>query len=416
MHSLLIFPVSAAINKIPAGGQFFIGESDLDITSAIGDSYQIAWWGAGSDSKYDQPDDIQTVSNPNSFFVDPDIFKGKIGNWYQWDNNAKVVLAFNIQEPELDIEIWDGTLNKEITNGEILIGNFGNFLIITNMGNIVSRPGYYPGDAPFKIKVLGEDGTRYYDFLIGTGSEENSLINLAVNRNSWYWVSPDINHNFPASVDGWNTAALNNLGEPIYELGFYTVWVECNANGMKDNYQDPFGGAYPESTIKSVTLVSSNNEKPLSSSNLVDIDLNEKPKIDSINAESWYKKGKELSDSGYYEDAVESYKNAIIADPKLLKSWSDLGYVLLRLGRYEEAINACDQAIQLKPDYDFAWMIKGYNLFELKRYEEALNACDKVIRIEPDDEFAWSLKVDILDAMGNSKEADIAREKVNEFE
>ncbi|MGV8108954.1 DUF3821 domain-containing protein [Methanospirillum sp.] len=283
----LFYPVTGMINKVPAGGQIFIGESGLDISIAIQDSTHIAHWSEDSSPDIDEPDYIHTISNSKSFFVHPTIYVGKEGKWYQWHDNTKGPLAFDILEPQLDLKIWDGTDDKDITDGDVKIGNYVNFLIETNMGSIITRPGYQPGDAPFRIKILDENWVKYYDHLKGKNGKENSLINLGVNKESWYWISPDNQHDSPTSGDGWNTAALNNFGESLYEPILYAVWVECNANGMKDNYLTPDGLEYNWKTvspIRSITLTTTDDKKTLSGTNY---DLKEKE--EDVSDNGWYR-------------------------------------------------------------------------------------------------------------------------------
>lgn len=293
----VFFPVTGTINKIPAGGVIYIGESGLDITSAIGGCTQIAHWSEHSTPGIDEPDYIRTISDSNSFFAHPTVFVGKEGNWYQWHDNVKGPLAFNILDPQLDLKIWDGTEDKDITDGDVKVGNYVNFLIETNMGFLITRPGYHPGDAPFRIKILDENGVKYYDYLIGKDNKENTLTNLKVNKESWYWVSPDVKHDSPTPEDGWNTAALNDLGESLYEPIFYTVWVECNANGMKDNYLNSDGLEYywkTVSPIRSVTLTTTDGKKTLS-----DINYDLKENEGDISDNEWYQKN----------DFIEKHQN-----------------------------------------------------------------------------------------------------------
>ena len=252
--ALVAFPASAAINKIPAGGEVFLGEKGLDVSAATGGASQIAWWQPGTNTETEQPADIQQVTNAQSFYVSPDIFVGKTGNWYQWNGSTKGPLAFNIKEPSLNLKIWDGSVNEDVTGKAIPVGNYGNFVVETNMQSIITRPGYQPADAPFKIKVKSADGGVYTN-LVGNNGKEIALTQLAVNQQLWYWVSPDNKHTEPASNDGWNTAAEDKYGNRMYKAGTYTVWSECNANGMKDQYTAPDGSDYTGKTISAVKSV-----------------------------------------------------------------------------------------------------------------------------------------------------------------
>ena len=57
---------------------------------------------------------------------------------------------------------------------------------------------------------------------------------------------------------------------------------------------------------------------------------------------------------------------------------------LVRFNRYEEALESYDQAIKLKPDYAEAFYNRGIVLVSLKRFEEALESYDQTIKIKPD--------------------------------
>jgi len=252
--AIMVFPAAATISKIPAGGEIFLGEKSLDVSAATGSVNQIAWWQPGTNTDTEQPADIQQVTNAQSFYVSPDIFVGKTGNWYQWNGSVKGALAFNIKEPSLNLKIWDGSVNEDVTGKAIPVGNYGNFVVETNMQSIITRPGYQPADAPFKIKVKSADG-GVYTTLTGNNGKDIPLTALAVNQQLWYWVGTDDKHTAPATNDGWNTAAEDKYGNRMYKAGTYTVWAECNANSMKDQYTAPDGSDYTGKTVSAVKSV-----------------------------------------------------------------------------------------------------------------------------------------------------------------
>ena len=252
--AIVSLPASAAINKIASGGEIFIGEKGLDVSAATGSANQIAWWQPGTNTETEQPADIQQVTNAQTFYVSPDIFVGKTGNWYQWNGSVKGTLAFSIKEPSLNLKIWDGSTNKDATGKAIPVGNYGNFVVETNMQSIITRPGYTPADAPFVIKVKSADG-GVYTSLVGNNGKAWPLVLLGVNQQLWYWVGSNDQHTAPAANDGWNTAADDKYGNRMYKAGTYTSWAECNANGMKDMYKAPDGSDYTGKTVSPVKSV-----------------------------------------------------------------------------------------------------------------------------------------------------------------
>src|SRR5690606_3892530 len=61
--AMLILPASAAVNQIAQGGDVFIGEEGLDVTAAVGNFTQIAWFASGTTPATDTPNYIVAVGN-----------------------------------------------------------------------------------------------------------------------------------------------------------------------------------------------------------------------------------------------------------------------------------------------------------------------------------------------------------------
>jgi len=119
----------------------------------------------------------------------------------------------------------------------------------------------------------------------------------------------------------------------------------------------------------------------------------------SHDANAWYYKGLALSDkvvliqsgeslnatgtdqdiTGYLEDALKAYEEAIKINPKYLTAWKNKGNVLYALAKYNESIQAYERAIEIDQKYALAWYGKGLALSKLGRYDEAVNAYDRAI-------------------------------------
>jgi len=241
MVQLIIFcPVSASIATISQGNEVFIGECGLDISSAIGNAQQIAWWSTDSKHTENPPSYIVTIDNPQNFYISPEIFVGKTGKWYQWTDNEIGSLAFYVLDPFLTISIHDKTHGREIKSGEeVLQGNILNFVIDSNMQSFVVRPKYSNEDEFFKIAVKNPQGDEY-SYLVDSTGQPKSLTSLIIGKSGWVW----------SAKDGWDTGIKEkNSGEPYYQEGVYHIWVECNANGMKNNYLAPDGLEYAGKTV-----------------------------------------------------------------------------------------------------------------------------------------------------------------------
>jgi Domain of unknown function (DUF3821) len=204
----LVSPVVAALNTIPMGGTAFIGEQGLDITATGAKSgSSIAWFTGSANVATGAPAAVVTVDDPSNFYVAPLSFSGKTGQWYLFPEKT---LAFYVEDPSLSVRIYDDTSQFEVSGTVTWVpkGDVVSFTIESDLYKMAYRPGVT--GAPVTIRVRSPDGTEY------TQLSGNSLADIMVNSAS-YSTGPI-----------WSTGS--------YTSGTYTVWAECNANGMKDNY------------------------------------------------------------------------------------------------------------------------------------------------------------------------------------
>jgi tetratricopeptide (TPR) repeat protein len=84
---------------------------------------------------------------------------------------------------------------------------------------------------------------------------------------------------------------------------------------------------------------------------------------------------------GHYQEALESFDEAIQIDPEYVELWVWRGVALASLKRYEEALTNFDKAIELKPDKAKIWNLRGQILLRLKRTGEASSSYDKALQL-----------------------------------
>jgi len=200
-------------NQVPAGGTVYIGEEGLDISASVplGNTY-IAWWSSGASIIGSPPDYQILVANPANFYISPTEFGSRTGNWYVMP--AKTV-AFNVKDPQLSIRIEDVSVNVDVTeNGWVYRGDEIRFRIDSNLADLTGRG---VDGAPVTIKVQGPDGGIYTALVNKTGA--TNLLSVPVTTTPYY------------------TGAFWDTGNSAYTPGTYTIWAECNANRMKDNYE-----------------------------------------------------------------------------------------------------------------------------------------------------------------------------------
>lgn len=211
-------PVFAAINTIRPGETVFIGEQGLDVTLAMDGDTQIGWWASGASIGDSSPTSgFVSVSSPTSFSLSPNIFGSQKGVWYHLDPSGQANgTAFNVADPQLAIFIDDTTVNVDVTDKWVPTDDELRFRIDSNLYPIAGRSGQ--SSTPVTIKVQSPDGA-VFSALISNSGATTSIVDYPVKTTPQYTGSI------------WGTA---NRG--TYPPGTYTIWAECNANSMKDNY------------------------------------------------------------------------------------------------------------------------------------------------------------------------------------
>jgi hypothetical protein len=168
--------------------------------------------------------------------IAPSDFAGYTGNWYLLGPDGRAYssnvpgcgcspsgcsasLVFNVQDPNLDIRVYDASLGVDATsNGWITMGDEVSFRITTNLYQITQRPGV--SAVPIRIYVQSPDGATLSS-LINKEGTLTSIMDVPVSS-SPYSTGPI-----------WDTGRREN-----YPYGSYSIWAECNVNSMKDNYPE----------------------------------------------------------------------------------------------------------------------------------------------------------------------------------
>jgi hypothetical protein len=254
---------------INSGATVFIGEEGLNITDAVGTSTSIGWWGSGADITRTSPyKTILIINRKTAFYVTPSEFLNSMGNWYRLtpdghpngiaDGHPNGIadghpngIAFNVQDPYLDIQIWNKDTNEAIYNNKVSSGTNVTFRINSNLHQITykryndsSHTEVPSTDGFINIRVITSNGASYTKLV---GSDE-SLENIFITSPNHIWAG------------SWNTNA--------YTAGTYTIYAETNVNHIRDNYKQ--GGAdytgktispiYALNIIQSSISISSNKE------------------------------------------------------------------------------------------------------------------------------------------------------------
>jgi hypothetical protein len=170
----VIMPVSAAVmagngTVIEQGATIFIGEQGLNVTHGLNQAYysstragmtppvgtrlqnnsvpmltQIGWWASPADLYMTSPSkilDLGTGGMYRTYTIAPMNFVGYTGAWYLLNvagtrpvgATPDTSLVFFVQDPALDIKVWDFTRNADATGKSVPQGEKLGFRIDTNM-------------------------------------------------------------------------------------------------------------------------------------------------------------------------------------------------------------------------------------------------------------------------------------------
>lgn len=88
--------------------------------------------------------------------------------------------------------------------------------------------------------------------------------------------------------------------------------------------------------------------------------------------------------NGFYKEASESCRQAIVANPNIVYNYDLLGCTLVELGKSGEAIEAYQQVITINPEDVYAYNNLGIALGKLGRHEESIEAYRQAIAVDPE--------------------------------
>ena len=134
-----------------------------------------------------------------------------------------------------------------------------------------------------------------------------------------------------------------------------------------------------------------------------------------IRAINHYNSGNQLLHENKHEEAFDAFDRAVKIQPDFALAWTNRGYALGQLKKYVDKFSSCAQATYLEPDFAEAWNCRGLARERLKQYEDALKEYNQAILVAADDEQssrAWYNKGQVLIKMDRYEEAIEATQEV----
>jgi hypothetical protein len=236
---LVCMPVAAVTNKIATGAPVFIGESNLNIASAIGDCHVIAWWPDEGNMTGPAAKNL-TVKRLNEandlvthFNISPQIFDGYTGNWYCEDKKPTFVVL-TVVEPNLSIRAWDVDNNKDVTGQFVPVSTNVTYRVDTNLNQVLdyyNRTDLTPADGFFTIQLTGPYGKQISNIYTGSVGAASTQI-LTFDSNPFITTASY----FGTHMGNWNHLSRDASGSFLYPAGTYTFTVTQNLNHMQESY------------------------------------------------------------------------------------------------------------------------------------------------------------------------------------
>ena len=250
-------PVAGSTAKIAAGAPVYLGESNLDISSALNGCHTIGWWQEGANTSA-PPQKTITIYEINTvtdkiyhFNITLDIFTGYTGSWYCMDKKPREAV-FEVFEPQLDIKVWDLDHNQDVSGKFISVSTNITYRVDTNLYPALlplGRPSINPSDSFFTVVLLNPLGRVISTIYTGNAGNSKTQI-LSFEKQPFITVSPY----YWKNGKDWDHTARSTSGETLYPLGTYTFTIHQDLNSIQETFTTSGVRNLTGTTIKSVSV------------------------------------------------------------------------------------------------------------------------------------------------------------------
>ena len=234
LAALIAVPASAYLTKVDAKAQVFVGETGLDIGSALNGCRQIAWWPKGSSTDA-APEKVISITDEEmrKFDIDPAVYSNYTGFWYSYDKKPSIVV-FEVVQPEFDLRVWDLDHDKDVTGESVPVSTRVTYRIVTNLYsafNMYMRPERTNLDGFMEVTLTSPTGNNIPNIYTGSAGAKDTVV-LPLETAPFVTESP-----FDWSDGGrWDHTARAKDGTVLYPLGTYTFTASQDLDGMASVY------------------------------------------------------------------------------------------------------------------------------------------------------------------------------------
>jgi tetratricopeptide (TPR) repeat protein len=124
--------------------------------------------------------------------------------------------------------------------------------------------------------------------------------------------------------------------------------------------------------------------------------------------ESFINEAEAFYQAGKLKQAIDSYKQAILANPKNPAIYIAMAQVMVFNGQYDDARKAAEDALILNPANSMAYAVKGWALDKTGDYLEAEGSVNQALQIDPNNALAYAYMAEILLDRGSAEDLDQA--------
>jgi tetratricopeptide (TPR) repeat protein len=125
-------------------------------------------------------------------------------------------------------------------------------------------------------------------------------------------------------------------------------------------------------------------------------------------AESFLNEADAFFKDGKLTQAIDAYKQAILADPKNPAYYVDMARLQVFAGLYKEAQTSAEDALLLNPNNSMAHAVKAWALDFLGQYPEATASIQEALKLDPNNAAAYAYYTEILIDQGNYDDIETA--------
>ena len=105
---------------------------------------------------------------------------------------------------------------------------------------------------------------------------------------------------------------------------------------------------------------------------------------EKLDGESHYHAANKYFEDGMFDNALNSYRKAVVENPQFIYASRGIARSLMMLERYEEALDVFNKVIEKEPEFSASYANRGILHDRMHNYTEAITDYEKAIQLNPE--------------------------------